>query len=35
MTDDRVMEILKKVENREISPDEAVRLIEDLEGRTI
>lgn len=32
MTDDRVMEILKKVENREISPDEAVRLIEDLEG---
>lgn len=31
MTDDRVMEILKKVENKEISPDEAVRLIEDLE----
>lgn len=31
MTDDRVMEILKKVENKEISLDEAVRLIEDLE----
>lgn len=32
MTDDRVMEILKRVEKGEISPDEAVSLIEDLEA---
>jgi len=32
VTDERVMRILKQVENKEISPDEAVRLIEALDS---
>lgn len=35
MTDDRVMRILKQVENKEISPDDAAKLIEDLEADSL